>query len=109
MWCDAAGTSSGVARDNVFFRGANNNAVIVNSAGWTIDHNLWPNGGQQGTASIVADPQFTAPGNGGTSPEGFRLKPGSPALSAGTQVAAVANDYTCKARSSTEPSIGIYE
>jgi hypothetical protein len=109
MWCDAAGTSSGVARDNVFFRGANNNAVIVNSAGWIVDHNVWPTGGQQGTASIVADPQFAAAGNGGTAPDGFRLKPGSPALSAGTPVAAAVNDYTCKARSGTAPSIGIYE
>jgi hypothetical protein len=81
----------------------------VNSTGWTIDHNVWPNGGQQGTGSIVADPQFTAPGNGGTTPEGFRLKPGSPALSAGTPVVAVPNDYTCKARSTTAPSIGLYE
>ena len=109
VWCDAAATSSGVARNNVFFRGANNNTVGVNSTGWIIDHNVWPNGGQQGTASIVADPQFTAPGNGGTAPDGFRLKPGSPALSAGTPVVAVLNDYTCKTRSSTAPSIGIYE
>jgi hypothetical protein len=109
VWCDAAATSTGVARNNVFFRGANNNAVGVNSTGWIIDHNVWPNGGQQGTASIVADPQFTAPGNGGTAPEGFRLRPGSPALSAGTPVGAVPNDYTCKTRSSTAPSIGIYE
>ena len=106
---DAAATSSGVAQNNVFFRGGNNNAVGVNSTGCIIDHNVWPNGGQQGTASIVADPQFTAPGNGGTAPDGFRLKPGSLALSAGTPVVAVPNDYTCKTRSSTAPSIGIYE
>jgi hypothetical protein len=42
-------------------------------------------------------------------PEGFRLKPGSPALSAGTPEVAVPNDYTCKTRSTTAPSIGIYE
>jgi hypothetical protein len=64
---------------------------------------------QLGTPSIVADPQFTASGNGGTDPEGFRLEPGSLALSAGTPVVAVPNDYTCKPRSSTAPSIGIYE
>ena len=109
MWCDAAGTSNGVARNNVFFRGANSNTVGVNSTGWIIDHNVWPNGGQQGTASIVADPQFIAPGNGGTAPDGFHLKPGSLALSAGTPVVAVPNDYTCKTRSGTAPSIGIYE
>ena len=109
VWFDTAGTSSGVAQNNVFFRGGNNNAVGVNSTGWIIDHNVWPNGGQQGTASIVADPQFTAPGNGGTAPDGFRPKPGSLALSAGTPVVAVPNDYTCKTRSSTAPSIGIYE
>jgi hypothetical protein len=109
VWCDAAGTSSGVARNNVFFRGANNNTANVNSTGWIIDHNLWPNGGQVGTAGIVADPQFIAPGNGGTAPEGFRPGPGSPALSAGTPVVAVPDDYACKARSSTGPAIGIYE
>jgi hypothetical protein len=109
VWCDAAGVSSGVARNNVFFRGANNNAVGLNSTGWIIDHNVWPDGGQQGTASIVADPQFTAPGNGGTAPEGFRLKAGSPALSAGTPVVAVPGDYTCRTRSGTAPSIGLYE
>ena len=74
-----------------------------------IDHNVWPNGGQQGTASIVADPQFTAPGNGGAAPEAFRPKAGSPALSAGVPVAAVPNDFACNKRSTSSPSIGIYE
>jgi hypothetical protein len=109
VWCDAAATASGVLRNNVFFKGANNNAVGLNSSSWMIDHNLWPNGGQQGTASIVADPQFSAPGIGGTAPEGFRLQAGSPALSAGTPVMGVPNDYACKTRSTTAPSIGIYE
>jgi hypothetical protein len=109
MWIDAAGTSSGIARNNVFFRGGSNNTIVTNSTGWTIDHNVWPNGGQQGTPSIVADPLFTAPGIGGTAPEGFRPRPGSPALSAGTPVATVPNDYACKVRSTTAPSIGIYE
>jgi len=109
VWFDAAGTSSAAARNNVFFSGANNRAVGVNSTAWIIDHNVWPNGAPQGTASVVADPQFTAPGNGGTAPEGFRPRVGSPALSAGAPVAAVPSDYACQTRSSTAPSIGIYE
>jgi len=109
VWLTAAPTSNGVAQNNVFSKGANNNAVGLNSAGWTLDHNLWPNGGQQGTANVIADPQFSAPGKGGTAPAGFRSKAGSPALLAGTPLASVPNDYACAKRSAVSPSIGIYE
>ncbi|MEV4438282.1 right-handed parallel beta-helix repeat-containing protein [Streptomyces sp. NPDC049577] len=79
-----AGQTSVAYRNNIF-RGADGGSTISDTVS-TFDHNLYFHITDRPSAdahALTADPRFTAPGTGS---QGYRLKPGSPALGAGVPI-----------------------
>jgi hypothetical protein len=101
--------AANVAANNVIYRGRDGTTLIVgNRDAWRFSHNAFPDGVPQssGSTSVAADPAFTNPVGG--DPTGFRLKPGSPLISAGTPIAEVRRDMW-GTRRDVPPAIGAHE
>lgn len=100
-------------RDNVLEAGTRNGiAVEISSwrSAWTFSHNVFPDGVPSTAAesnSFAADPKFEDPTQ--ASFTGFRLRTDSPLRHAGRAHALVTDDAFSAGRSSTSPSIGLYE
>lgn len=99
--------------NNIIFAGQNGLALdIGNLDGWLISHNLWPSGYPDQVTNRrenwVAPAVFVAPHLGGPA-AGFQLVPGSVLAQAGLAVPEIPADFWGTTRSTTNPTLGIYE
>jgi len=90
---------------------SNNSCVIGNTNAWNFSHNNWV-GGIPTVASekfsFSANPNFSSP-NLIAGPSGFKLNPSSTSIGKGIPSPLVTTDFWGNERSTTGPTIGIWE
>lgn len=99
-------------KNNVLCRGQAGRAGTVSlsqTGPWSISHNAYPDGipSLDYGSWISGDPGFTS--GSGFSREAYRLRSDSRLRYAGTPLATVSHDVNCGQRSSSAPSIGLFD